>query len=102
MPRVHESEVDGWVHCPDPRCDGYRQQEAKVRHTVKEILYTDLGGDMPGVERSVEYVALVDPKDGPCPTCERPREASLQKRRVIPPLTGHAQDGLLRIKHAVG
>lgn len=89
--------VDGFAHCPDPLCDGYRQQEVRaIREEVGQS-YTENGGDMPGIERSSVYLRFEASDEQPCPTCDRDRELSLTERKRYQPLSGQAQDVLLRL-----
>jgi hypothetical protein len=99
MPRVTDQEITGYAHCPDPRCDGYRQEQVPAIRQVVEHTYADSGGDMPGVEKSQVYIRFVDDSQSLC-GCGREREVTDQQRIVYQPLSGHAQDGLLAFKPA--
>jgi hypothetical protein len=69
MPTVSEEVVSGFAFCADPRCPGYEQVEAAVRVTTTEWLYVELGGDLPGFERSMSYETFALSEDEPWPTC---------------------------------
>lgn len=98
MPRTQTEDITAYAQCVDPRCEGYKQDPVDaVRETV-EHTYLDSGGDMPGVEKSQVYVRFADESDTACPTCDRARDISDQRRVVYQPLSGHAQDGLLAYK----
>jgi hypothetical protein len=60
MPTVTETMIDGYAHCNDGRCMGNKQEPVKVVRTVTEFSYFDLGGDVPGIERSVDSIRFAD------------------------------------------
>lgn len=94
--RVLEEPVQAWAHCPDPRCDGYRQQQVDAVRETTEFTFRDLGGDQSGVERSTSYLRFVG--DDSCPACGHRRELSDQKRVASVALSGHDPTGLLQFK----
>lgn len=98
MPQVAEAPATVFLHCRDPRCAGYNQEEAQG--TRKEISFTfgDNGGDgifTHFVERSM-VTFHADEADIPCPACGEPREATDQHRPAYQPLSGHDPMGLLK------
>ena len=89
MPLVVEEVVLGWASCTDALCPGYRQERAEVRQVTKEYSYLELGGDIPGTERSmVDVVGFEDPALEPCPHCAKPRIAANQERPEYPRSSG--------------
>ena len=96
MPRVREEQIEGWAHCPDPRCTGYSQESVRAVRVITETTFVENGGDLPGVERSFQHVTLIDEGDRQCRSCGKAREVTDQKRRVYAPLSGHDQNGLLK------
>jgi hypothetical protein len=99
MPNVIEDTIQGWAHCRDVRCPGSGQQPVEAIRRETQLLYVDLGGDLPGVERSTAVVAFADETvDGPCPVCGQTREVTDQQRRVYAPMSGHDPRGLLDIQ----
>ena len=83
MPTTTVTVVEGLAFCPDPRCPGYEQVPAAVRVTHAEWSYIELGGDLPGIERAMDYetFALQDGEDIPsCQHCGTRMEATTQVR----------------------
>ena len=83
MPTATIEIVEGFAFCPDPRCPGYEQVATAVRVTRTAWSYIELGGDLPGDERSMEYESFPleageEPPD--CPRCGQRMEATTQKR----------------------
>jgi hypothetical protein len=97
MPTVVENVVDGYASCRDGTCPGYKQQPVKVVVTETQFTYVDLGGDIPGVERSCLIYGWENPDDEPCPVCGQPRLCSDQVRPVYPNISGQPQDALLAV-----
>jgi hypothetical protein len=95
MPTVTETMVDGYAHCNDGRCPGNKQDPVKVVQTVTEFSYFDLGGDVPGIERSVDSIRFADIADAQCVHCGEPRACADQKRPIYPNVSGIPQDRLL-------
>lgn len=97
MPRTTDTPIDAYAHCADSTCPGNAQQPVKaIRHDVA-FSYMDLGGDMPGIERTTSALRVAHDKDATCKTCGGPRELSTDPRPVYNNLSGHPQDGLLKI-----
>lgn len=97
--QVLTSEFTGFAFCPDSRCPGNAVVEVPAVRQVSEFLYTDNGGDIPGVERTVEHLRFADEgADAACPSCDRVRDLSPSPRPEYPAITGHRQDGLLHVK----
>lgn len=82
--------VDGFLFCLDAGCVGYLQEEAKLLKTTREFTYVELGGDSPGVERSVEYLRPADESAMSCPHCDQPRAWSEQVRPVYAKYSGQS------------
>jgi hypothetical protein len=97
MPTVTETSIDAWASCHDGRCPGYKQQPVKAVRTLTEWTYFDLGGDIPGVERSSTMLRFDDLADAQCEVCGEPRLVADQVRPVYPNVSGVAQDKLLTI-----
>jgi hypothetical protein len=97
MPTVTETTVDAWASCHDGRCPGYKQQPVKAVRTLTEWTYFDLGGDIPGVERSSTMLRFDELADAQCEVCGEPRLVADQVRPVYPNVSGVAQDKLLTI-----
>jgi hypothetical protein len=100
MPTVTETLVDGWAHCGDGRCPGNKQQAVKVVKTIAEYTYFELGGDIPGIERSTDYVRFNDLTDAQCQHCGEPRLVADQVRPIYPNVSGIPQDRLLQTNGA--
>jgi hypothetical protein len=93
MPTVLEAVVDGYAQCYDPRCAGYEQEQVQVTRREVQFSYAELGGDLPGIERST--IAALDESIGPCPYCDGPRIASLEPRPEYPRISGQHPLALL-------
>lgn len=96
MPTVSEQQLAGYAHCEDPMCSGSKQQPVDVVRSTVSVSYVELGGDLPGFERSFEHYGFADEADRECPVCGKPRAAATQERPVYP-TSQYAQDGLLKI-----
>ncbi len=94
MPRTLEAEVIALAHCPDPRCEGYAQHEVKAIRSTVEHTYVEMGGDMPGVERSNVYLTAEEE----CVHCGLMCEITDQPRVSYAPLSGKDPAGLLTFK----
>jgi hypothetical protein len=97
MPTVTETLIDAWASCHDGRCPGYKQQAVKAVHTLTEYTYFDLGGDIPGTERSTMMVRFNDLSDAQCEFCGEPRLVADQVRPIYPNISGVPQDKLLHV-----
>jgi hypothetical protein len=100
MPTVTETLIDGWAHCGDGRCPGNKQQAVKAIRTVAEYSYFELGGDIPGIERSTDQVRFNDLADAQCQHCGEPRHVADQVRPIYPNVSGIPQDRLLQTNGA--
>jgi hypothetical protein len=96
MPTVTETLIDGWAHCPDGHCPGNKQQAIKAVKSLAEYTYFELGGDIPGIERSTEHVRFNDLADAQCEHCGEPRHVADQVRPIYANVSGIPQDRLLR------
>lgn len=96
MPVVTPSDIRALVHCKDALCDGYEQQEVDAHRIKTDYLFTDFGGDIPGVERSINHVTFVNEDDAPCPFCGKLREFAEEPRREYQAISGHDPLGLVR------
>ena len=103
MPTVTDTVVPGFAQCYDPRCPGYEQEEMPVLRREVQFAFTELGGDLPGIERS-SVTAVGDlslnPDTGerlvpPCPHCDGPRIASLERRPEYARVSGQDPLALL-------
>lgn len=100
MPTITKETITAYAHCRDAWCAGGDQEELQGVRTTNEYSYKDLGGDMPGIERSTQTVQFADEAaQAPCPFCGTLREITDQKRPKLHAHSGYAQDGLLKIKH---
>jgi len=97
MPNVEHELVDALASCKNSRCVGYKQQPVKAIRTTAEYTYIDLGGDLPGVERSTIMFGFADLADAQCEHCGEPRLVSDQTRPIYPNISGQPQDALLAI-----
>jgi hypothetical protein len=95
MPTISETLIDGYAHCVNGRCEGNKQQPVKVIQTLSEFSYVELGGDIPGIERSSTSERFNDLADAQCQFCGEPRQVADQKRPVYPNVSGVPQDKLL-------
>jgi hypothetical protein len=95
MPTVTETLVDAWAACSDGRCAGHKQQAVKGILTLTEWSYFDLGGDIPGIERSSTLIRFNDIGDAQCEFCGEPRQVADQIRPIYPNVSGVPQDALL-------
>ena len=98
MPTVTATPFDALASCHDGRCAGYKQEKVQGIRTITEYSYFDLGGDIPGIERSTEMLHFADPEaDERCPVCGEPRIIADQTRPIYPNISGVPQDALLRV-----
>jgi hypothetical protein len=91
MPTTVVEVVEGFAFCPDPRCPGYEQVATAVRVNRTSWSYIELGGDLPGTERSMEYESfpLEDGEQPPnCPRCGARMEATTQQRPEYARISG--------------
>ena len=95
MATVTETLIDAWAHCSDARCPGNKQKAVKAIKSVTEYSYFDLGGDIPGIERSSELVRFNDLADAQCEHCGEPRLVADQVRPIYANVSGIPQDRLL-------
>jgi hypothetical protein len=106
-PTITETTVLAYAHCPDPRCQGVKQEQVQAVRTLTEWTFASRGGgDDPGgvgnlflpmVENSQEHWRFVDAGELPCPHCEKPRELSSAPRPSYPIQVGGA-NALLRLQ----
>jgi hypothetical protein len=96
MARVTETPIAAFAHCVNPMCRGRAQQPVDAIQKRVEISYFELGGDMPGIERSSDHVLFAHDADVACPSCGGPREVTDQERPIIPSQIGQ-QDFLLKL-----
>jgi hypothetical protein len=87
-----------YLHCTDPRCGGILQEEVDGYAEETAWMFTENGGDIPGVERSHVHARVANAEDVPCPYCDVPREASLKPRPQYQRLSGHDPNGLLKFR----
>jgi hypothetical protein len=81
MPTVVSTQIEALAFCIDGRCPGYTQQPVPAIRRVNEYSYVELGGDIPGTERSTVDVVFLDPEhDAVCTYCGKPRLVSEQER----------------------
>ena len=85
MTIVTETEIEAYAFCPNSRCDGNTQKKVKALKTLVEFTYMDLGGNLPGVERSTAHLKFKTTKQSPCTVCGVPRELSETRRRKYAP-----------------
>lgn len=99
-PRVTPADVVAFAHCRDYFCEGYGQQEVPAVKTLLEWTGASVGSDpiFHGVVfTSVEEVQFKDPADMACEHCGVDREISATSRPTYQALSGHPQDGLLKV-----
>jgi hypothetical protein len=97
VPQVTKTDRKVYVHCVNPRCAGIRQEEVDGFAEETAFMFTDNGGDIPGVERSTVRAKVADDEDAICPFCEGPRDVSLTPRPQYQRLSGHDPMGLLDV-----
>ena len=98
MPTVTDDVVTGWASCIDALCPGYKQVPAGVVRRVQEFTYFELGGDIPGIERSmIDVACFAEPDDLDCPHCGKPRVAAIQERPEYPRASGQDPLRLLNL-----
>jgi hypothetical protein len=97
MPTVASREQKIYMHCINPRCRGMMEEEVDGLAEETSYLFTDNGGDIPGVERSVVVAKPVHEEDETCPHCGGRRDASLSPRPQYQRLSGHDPMGLLNV-----
>lgn len=105
MPTVTDRPVTAYAHCPRPGCGGANQVPVDAVERVASFSYMELGGDIPGTERSTHQYVFADDADSACPICQSLREISPTPRRQYDHLTpGEALDpnALLGLKYGVG
>lgn len=97
MPTVTEKTIDAWASCHDARCPGYKQEPVKAIAELVEFSYFELGGDIPGIERSNTRLRFADLADTQCPVCGEPRLVADQVRPIYPNMSGQPQDTILQM-----
>jgi hypothetical protein len=98
MPNVIDTPAKGYAHCLNPRCPGYQQEVVPAIRRETQWTYTELDGDLPGIERSTVSYHFADEKDAACPTCKGIREVTAEPRATYQNLSGHDPNGLLKIR----
>lgn len=96
MPTETQVTVAAFAHCPDPRCEGGDQEPVQAIQRTVEVSYLDVGGTLPGIDHSHDYLNFVDEAQAPCPVCSRHRELSVQERPVYMNASGQDPMYLLR------
>ena len=100
MPTVLETTIAGYASCMDALCPGYRQEPVGVVRREQQFSYIELGGDLPGIERSsIDAAGFADDTDIPCPHCGKPRIAALDERPDYPRTSGQDPLRLLNMTH---
>lgn len=95
MPVVTEQPIKAYAHCVKPVCVGTFQEEVDAMRVETGYLFSDNGGDIPGIERSKVEARFLHDEDSTCPHCGSHRDLSLTPRPQYEALSGHPQDGLL-------
>lgn len=89
MPTLTEAVIEGYGSCSDSLCPGYAQRPAQILKRETSFSYVELGGDLPGIERSTIMEQFADIEaDGTCELCGAPRIASLETRPEYPNTSG--------------
>ena len=88
MPTVTEETVTALAFCIDGRCPGYNQVPVEAIKRRSEFSYLELGGDLPGIERSTEAVIFANEGDAVCEHCGKARLVSEQERPEYPNTSG--------------
>lgn len=88
MPTVTEQTVTALAFCIDGRCPGYNQQPVEAVRRTNEFSYLELGGDLPGIERSTTQVFFAREEDAVCEHCGKPRLVEEQERPEYPNVSG--------------
>jgi hypothetical protein len=95
MPLVTETLIDAWASCANGKCAGHKQERVQAIETETQFSYIDLGGDLPGIERSTTVLRFNDLADAQCPHCGEPRFVTDQVRPIYQNISGQPQDYLL-------
>lgn len=85
-----------WAHCVRPTCPGSGEVEVDGLREETGFMFTDNGGDIPGIERSNVQYQFENPDELACPSCGKGRELSQDRRPSYDPLSGHDPMGLLQ------
>ena len=89
MPSVTETPVKAYAHCGNPICPGNAQEQVDALERTSAFSYQELGGDIPGDERSTVSFVFADEGDAPCSHCGRElRELSGSPRPQYENLSG--------------
>lgn len=99
-PIVTSTDVKAYAHCVEYMCQGYEQQEVQGVRTLTEWNGASLGSDSmfaAVIFTSTEEVNFADSEDARCEFCGGHREISATPRPTYQRLSGHPQDGLLKI-----
>jgi hypothetical protein len=97
--QIKSERIIAFAHCVDPFCPGNQQQPVDADRIEDGITFHERGGDLGAFENTYVRVQVVDETALPCPHCGRVREVVEQQRPEYMPISGHAQDGLLRYEH---
>lgn len=84
MPTITKENVQGYAHCRDSLCEGNAQDPVSGVRERSDTTYAEVGGDMPGIEKTVFRLEFADAGDVPCPVCGVDREIADQVRPVYP------------------
>lgn len=98
MPIVTETEVTALAFCVDGQCLGYAQESVPALRRTSEFTYRELGGDLPGVEKSTTDVQFVNDEDAVCALCGKPRLISEQERPEYANVSGQDPEGIFKYK----
>lgn len=106
-PTITETTVLAYAHCPDPRCQGVKQEQVQAVRTLTEWTFASRGGgDDPGglgnvflpmIENSQEHWRFVDAGELECAHCGTARELSSAPRPSYPIQVGGA-NALIRLQ----
>jgi hypothetical protein len=88
MPTVTEDTITAQASCTDGRCPGYEQVEVQAVKRLNQWSYVELGGDLPGIERTSSQVFFANEEDTACPFCGKPRIVDDQIRPEYPNMSG--------------
>ena len=84
MPTITQELVQGFAHCRNSLCDGNEQEAVDALRERSDTTYAEVGGDMPGIERTTFRLTFANVEDTKCETCLEDREVSDQVRPVYP------------------
>jgi hypothetical protein len=97
MPTVTQAPQPVYVHCTTPTCPGMFQEKVDGFRRETSFSFYELGGDIPGTERSTVEAVVADEDVATCEHCGAHRDAALEPRPQYEKLSGFDPAGLLNM-----